>query len=368
MTRRNSEKIGEHIRIYQRADTWYANYQLDGKQRRESLATSNKKLAVRKALLLDRKISDGALAPAIVPATISEVIEAYKQYLVTEQRRHKTKTKYWGILQHVQELADELHRSSILQLDLRFVDLFRARRSQVCAPITVYHGTMLVRQLVKFAVTRRMTPTDSLAGLKLKRPKPTTQPCFDADQIEQILVNAKPPHDATFLLLAETGLRIGEAVWLAWTDVDLERNVIRVRAKDDWKPKTGDERAVPITDRLRAFLEARPRHSRWVLTAQPTRQHPSTDRQIDARRALRALKRVLKRLGIEGKLHTFRHTFISRSLTGGIEEAVVRSWVGHVDPDIMRLYTHISSSVSQDRIRRLNRTTGPEASANGTSS
>ncbi len=37
----------------------------------------------------------------------------------------------------------------------------------------------------------------------------------------------------------------------------------------------------------------------------------------------------------------------------GIEESVVRSWVGHVDPTILRLYTHISSQISQDRIRRL---------------
>lgn len=30
---------------------------------------------------------------------------------------------------------------------------------------------------------------------------------------------------------------------------------------------------------------------------------------------------------------------------------MVRSWVGHVDPEIMRLYTHISSKTSQERIK-----------------
>ena len=111
-----------------------------------------------------------------------------------------------------------------------------------------------------------------------------------------------------------------------------------------------------MSSKLRAFLESHPRHGRWVLTVLPTKQYPSRDRQIDERRALRSLKRVLSPLGIPGKLHSFRHSFISRCLTIGIEESVVRSWVGHVDPHIMRLYTHISSRISQDRIQRLGST------------
>ena len=90
-----------------------------------------------------------------------------------------------------------------------------------------------------------------------------------------------------------------------------------------------------------------------MLTATKTKKHPDESRQISERRALSALKRVLAKIKIDGKLHTFRHAFISRCLTNGIEEAVVRSWVGHVDPSIMRLYTHITSKVSQDRIKHL---------------
>ena len=153
--------------------------------------------------------------------------------------------------------------------------------------------------------------------------------------------------------IVETGARIGEAKWLTWFDVDLNTNVIHIRAKEGWKRKTGDERAVPLSPKLRVFLKTRTHHGRWVLTAKPTQKYPTVDRLIDERRALAALKRVLARLGLKGKLHSFCHSFISRSLMSGIEESVVRSWVGHVDSRIMRLYAHISSQVSQDRIKRL---------------
>jgi integrase len=65
------------------------------------------------------------------------------------------------------------------------------------------------------------------------------------------------------------------------------------------------------------------------------------------------LKPVLKSLGLSGHLHTFRHSFISHALTQGIAEAVVRRWVGHVDDEIIRRYTHIADEVSKAAMSRL---------------
>ena len=41
------------------------------------------------------------------------------------------------------------------------------------------------------------------------------------------------------------------------------------------------------------------------------------------------------------------------AVTTGIPEAIVREWVGHVDADVMKLYTHIASTTSQEAMRRL---------------
>ena len=302
---------------------------------------------------MERQLAEGQAPQPIVNATIEAVIQAYKDYLVGEGRSKKTKAKYWSVLSRVKDLADTSGKSIILHIDLAFVDKYRAKRAKTCQPKTVYNESVILRQLVKFAFTRRMVSIDPLVGLKLKKPKPTPQPYFDDAQIDQILAAARAPHADTFLLLAETGLRIGEAKWLAWNDVDLVANVIHVRAKPGWRPKTGDERAIPISPKLQKLFERRPRRGRWVLTALPTTTRPATDRQIDEGTALKSLQRVLTRLKLTGKLHSFRHSFVSRCCTRGIEESVIRSWVGHIDRSIMQLYTPISSQISQDRIRRL---------------
>ncbi len=68
---------------------------------------------------------------------------------------------------------------------------------------------------------------------------------------------------------------------------------------------------------------------------------------MSERLLLANLKKLLKQLDLPGHVHTFRHTFISLALTSGTPEAVVRAWVGHVDAETLRLYTHIADAASQ---------------------
>ena len=59
------------------------------------------------------------------------------------------------------------------------------------------------------------------------------------------------------------------------------------------------------------------------------------------------------RLGLVGHLHTFRHAFISHAAIRGIPEAIIRKWVGHVDADVLKIYTHIADEASQAAMQRL---------------
>lgn len=92
-----------------------------------------------------------------------------------------------------------------------------------------------------------------------------------------------------------------------------------------------------MSPRVRTMLAGRKRKTPWVFCAVASNKHPQGTQQISERRLLRSLKRLLKRIGLPeaGKLHTFRHSFISKALAEGITSATVRSWVGHVSDDIL---------------------------------
>ena len=67
---------------------------------------------------------------------------------------------------------------------------------------------------------------------EVKRPKATAKEAahLDSEQVRRWLDAARSSRYApVFELLANTGLRRGEALALQWPDVDLERGLLRVR-------------------------------------------------------------------------------------------------------------------------------------------
>lgn len=251
------------------------------------------------------------------------------------------------------ELAEKRGGKRLNQIDHRFVDAFRNLRVENAKPKTLKNDLVTIRQLINFALQRKLITDDPLYGLKIEKTPVTPQPYWTVEQVEKILTAAKPPYQAYFQFLAYTGGRAGEAIWLTWDDVDFENGVIRIRPKEEWKPKTGDQRVVPMGAKLREVLLAQPRYWRWVFTARPSAKCPVEGRQISDRRALCHLKIVLKKLGLEGHQHTFRHSFVSHAVTSGVPEAVVRQWVGHVDARVMKTYTHIADAISRQAMEGL---------------
>jgi integrase len=310
-----SELIGDVVRIFLKGNLWWANYQINGRQRRQSLRTASKKEARRRALLLEADILRGQLRPESKASGIGTTVEAYRCYLKTEKRAPKTLVKYNKVLDRVQQLAERLRRKTMAELDLQFIDKYRKERTDSdAAPKTIYNETMIIRQLVNFAKSRRLVVNDPLAGLRLKEPKPAPQPCWTEDEVDRILAAASPSNRAALTILADTGLRIGELKHLTWDDVDYSNNVLHIRPKDGWKPKTGDQRAVPMSPRVRAVLENLPQYSTWVLSAPRSPKYPEGDHQISERRLLKSLKQVLKKLGLPGATCTHSATRSSHGL------------------------------------------------------
>lgn len=351
----DKERVGELVTIYLRGQTWWASYQLDRRQQRESLKTSNRKEARRKALIIDVELQQGHRAAPVPQVAIATATAEYVAHLKVEGRAPKTLVKYEKVLETMLQMAYERRLVNLSQLNLRFMDHYRRQRKGAGrSPKTIHNETTIICQMVNFALSRQMVAKDPLKGLKNPKPRPTKQPCWSPEEVEQILFAAKEPQKSVYLLLADTGMRFGEVQWLTWDDVDFERGVVRIQPKDGWKPKTGDSRQVEMSPRVRAMLEGRKRKTPWVFCAVPSNKYPQGTQQISERRLLRSLKRLLKRIGLAeaGKLHTFRHSFISKALAEGIANATVRSWVGHVSDDILALHTHVLDDQSQRAMQR----------------
>lgn len=51
-----------------------------------------------------------------------------------------------------------------------------------------------------------------------------------------------------------------------------------------------------------------------------------------------------------GRLHSFRHFFVSQAFLGGASEGEIREWVGHADSKMVEHYRHLGR---KDALRRM---------------
>ncbi len=145
-------------------------------------------------------------------------------------------------------------------------------------------------------------------------------------------------------------MRIGELEWLSWEDIDFENGFVKIRAKDDWKPKDGDDRSVPMHPRVRRLLGGLPRDGRWVFVGPPCKKYPDGGQRVAKRRALAALKKAAMKAGVpekKRKLHTFRHFFASFAANNGVEMAKLMKWMGHASVEMVRRYYTLGADESR---------------------
>ena len=354
------ERIGERVSIFQNSRVWYANWQEGPKQQRKSLRTRNHDVARQKARVLESELS-GAVPRQAGTFDVAAVVEAYLDVQESNDRAAKTIMKYRDVLNrfaaHCQAAGVRLMHAITVQT----IDEFAVRRRRDgMAAKTVYTELTIVRQWLNFAVTRRMLTASPAAGTKLVKPKPTPRDYWRQDQLDAIVDAAKGPYKAAYLLMSETGMRVGEVIHLTHDDLTLDgpAPVAHIRAKEVlagaklWRPKNGEERAVPLSPRAVVMLSSLPRRRRWVIDRMngtaATANQPANDRHI-----LSYLKTVLARLGLEGTNHKFRHSFCTIAVLAGVDFFTLRRWVGHVDEEALKIYVHIADEQAQVTMRQL---------------
>ena len=177
---------------------------------------------------------------------------------------------------------------------------------------------------------------------------------------------------AAYILLLNTGMRIGEALALEWDDVDFEKRTIsitkdlaQIKNRDDGgknytyivqhKPKTNDSiRIINMNDGAKEALEKLKvinGEYKYVL-ARANGKH-TTHRAFD-----KPFRSIQKRCGISPQVgvHALRHTFASILFKNGIDVKTVSSILGHANTTITyNTYIHLINEQKVDAMKIIDR-------------
>ncbi len=354
-------KVGDHVTIYKRGRYWWEEFYFDGRQQRRSLKTTSAKQARLLAARTDRDLSLGEYDTSGKTCTIQEAIKAYLMHLATENRAASTLARYRSELERFETFARSHRAARLDQITIRLLEEFRAQRTHIVKPKTLYHETVVVKQLVRYAVSRRLLKSNPLAELEVRKPKAPHRRAYTLHEVQEILRVAKEPWRLMFEVLAFSGLRIGELQHLSWNDVDLNGGWLHVRSKPDvgWRPKNGEDRKVPIHERVQSALKRLPHVGRWVFWQRRTIRGQVHVEPIDARRVLKELRATAARVGIgDATVHAFRHFFITFAADRGVQPLQLMRWVGHRDLSVILGYYHLGDAESQRGMQSLSSATG----------
>lgn len=212
------------------------------------------------------------------------------------------------------------------------------------------------------------------------------QDALTEEQLEAMLseIGTRSPSGkrnlALLTLMADTGMRVGEALALSTRDLVSEAGQLtEVKLRQRKAHEEGCN--LPLTRRaavrLAAWLETRAKlgigngalfctisrgqvshpveveggFGEELTTTELTPGKPLQDRYVRE-----MVGRLAERAGIEQRVtpHTLRHTFATHMLRDGANLEMVRKWLGHASVEITaRVYSHVSSNDMREAVERL---------------
>lgn len=183
----------------------------------------------------------------------------------------------------------------------------------------------------------------AISGFSRKMTAPPKPRPLTPAQISAILAAIAPQYRLIFLLMADAGLRLAEAIGLQRSHVEFEHGVIFVIGKGS------KERIVPITtDRLQAELDAR-RGVNGYLSVNPKTGQPYYNIR-------KALLKAVTAAGVEKAVnhHLLRHSFGTNATAAHLDLSSLQAIMGHSSPVTTNMYQHLAGEYLREQGRRLN--------------
>jgi integrase len=273
-----------------------------------------------------------------IEMTLKELAERWKAAVVPTL---KTSTANVYINSLDSRILPVLGKNQISKLSRYEIELFLAAKGKQFAKNTLKEIRTSLSRVLSWAEANSWIEKNPVKGIKLPHGtgKKIVRNVLTPDQTKAIAERLKEPYATLVLLLAVTGLRIGEATGIQWGDfkggvLTVQRRIYEGQA-DTVKTESA-KRSLPIPSALMERLEALGHKSEWVFSSR-------NGTPVNAGNVLRRyVQPAAQELGIDlSGFHDFRHTLATDLINGGVSAKAVSSILGHANVGItLNTYTH----------------------------
>ena len=305
------------------------------------------------------------------PPTYEEYATVWLDDQVKILRRHSTYIRYQEALKrHVFPVIgkvplSEIKRSHIKKMLLDYSKQGHSKKSVALlrdianGPFAAAVDDELIQASPITGVLRRL-------GIKPDN-KPPVDP-LNAEETVLFLETAQehyPGYFPLFLTMFRTGVRLGEALALRWSDVDWNSRYIQVsksyRRGIESETKTGKTRRVDISNQLLEALKSLYIQRKREVLSLGLREvdgiifHNGKGKSRGQNSVRYIFKKALMKAGLRNlRPHDMRHSYASQLLSDGVTPVYVKNQLGHHSIEItVDIYGHWIPSGNQEAVNRL---------------
>ncbi|MCR5432364.1 MAG: site-specific integrase [Lachnospiraceae bacterium] len=303
------------------------------------------------------------------PSSYDRLIRTYEQYLKAPIGKRKINNLRSNELQELVNIYTSKYSFSTVKKIHGFL--------KACLSYAVK-----IRDLSYNPMDAVVMPRESACGKKTKEisiPSEEEWNKFIAESTKRYAKNGSFIYNQTYVdtyvLISNTGLRIGEALALSRGKIDLERGEIQVdgsvsevisREKGSeghykriiTEPKTANGKRVlalnkaaieaikRIQERNESIADSEEKENFLILNS---KGKPASCHDLQ-----RTLQKICKKAGINPfGLHALRHYFASKFLAHGGDAVILSKYLGHANPTItLRIYAHLTRK-HNDELKRV---------------
>ncbi|MGB9792921.1 MAG: tyrosine-type recombinase/integrase [Thermacetogeniaceae bacterium] len=339
-----------------------------GKRRQKWVTVKGtKKDAERKLAELLVQADRGLLPKASPKMTLGEFLDYF-----LDTARGKRENTYYGYAAALQFFGDAIGRSvKLADIDTAVVQAAVNALSKGHKNSTVQVYFTKFKTAMKHAVDAGFLAKNPCEGVILNKPERGEKAVWDDDQANKFIRYCKRVRDkyaVLFVFLLKTGMRVGEALALRWSDVDFEAGEVHVtrtvsgRGYNPPKSKNGIRKVQLDAGTLDMLSKYRIQQNKEKLLHGGgwNPENLVFCRENGERMSYATIRRVFMRMVKKAgvpliTIHGLRHTHATFLLKHGLPVNLVAERLGDDSKTVMTTYAHVLPSMQREAVKAIER-------------
>ncbi|ELK39417.1 hypothetical protein D478_24473 [Brevibacillus agri BAB-2500] len=281
---------------------------------------------------------------------LSQAIHLFDLHLSAIDRSEQTRSGYQKDLTQFHRFLEDQYNCPPYLEDVKLSDLEAylswLKEEKEYAPASRSRNLYTLRSFYNYCYKKELVERNiafSLENIKLQQKERTylTEP--EVNELVQAIDHDLIRLVVTFLYY--TGLRISECLNLKVDDVDLNRQMVHVRAG-----KGNKDRVVPLSDKIVPLLREYSEHVR----PQTSDRFFATDKtgKLSPVYVNRVLAETTEKLGWKKIVtaHILRHSFASQLVKKDVNLVQIQKLLGHSSLKVTSIYTHADTDQLKDAV------------------